>query len=79
MVYSKVPVDASEKMNDEMMDKLEPFSYSELAPFEMPYLAGYLAEQYNYDDKELLPRVTERVKRYASQPYKRAKTARTSP
>lgn len=67
MVYSKVPVDASEKMNDEMMDKLEPFSYSELAPFEMPYLAGYLAEQYNYDDKELLPRVTERVKRYASQ------------
>ncbi len=49
------------------MDKLEPFSYSELAPFEMPYLAGYLAEQYNYDDKELLPRVTERVKRYASQ------------
>lgn len=65
MVYSKVPVDASEKMNDAMMDKLEPFSYSELAPFEMPYLAGYLAEQYNYDDKDLLPRVTERVNRYA--------------
>ncbi len=67
MTYSKVPVDASEKMNDEMMDKLEPFHESELTHFEMPYLAGYLAEQYNYDDSELLPRVRERVGRYANE------------
>lgn len=67
MTYCKVPVDASEKMNDEMMDKLEPFPYHELTRFNMPYLAGYLAEQYNYDDRELLPRVKERVKRYADE------------
>ncbi len=67
MAYCKVPVDASEKMNDGMMDKLEPFGYGELTRFNMPYLAGYLAEQYNYDDRELLPRVTERVKRYANE------------
>lgn len=63
--YSKVPVDASEKMNDELMDKLEPFSYNELKAFKMPYLAGYLAEKYNYNDKQMLPRVMGRVKRYA--------------
>lgn len=67
MTYRKVPVDASEKMNDALMDKLEPFSYDQLKAFQMPYLAGYLAEQYNYDDKQLLPRVRERVNRYADE------------
>ena len=27
--------------------------------------AGFLAEKYNYDDKQLLPRVSERVKEFA--------------
>lgn len=63
--YLKIPVDASEKMNDTMMDRLEPFHYSDLKDFQMPYLAGYLAEKYNYDEKQLFPRVRERVEQYA--------------
>ncbi|MDQ0229752.1 TFIIB-type zinc ribbon-containing protein [Metabacillus malikii] len=59
--YEKVPVDASEKLNDELMDKLEPFDYSELKEFKTPYLAGYLAEKYNYTDEELLSRVKTRI------------------
>ncbi|MCK0472284.1 TFIIB-type zinc ribbon-containing protein [Halalkalibacter sp. APA_J-10(15)] len=62
--YVKVPVDASEKMDDELMDKLEPYNYSNLKEFNTPYLAGYIAEKYNYDDKELLPRVQARVENY---------------
>ncbi|WFR56937.1 hypothetical protein QA584_25525 [Anaerocolumna sp. AGMB13025] len=59
--YLKVPADASEKMNDELMDKLEPYHYNDLKDFNMPYLAGYLAEKYNYDDKTLFSRVEDRV------------------
>ncbi|HSH25432.1 MAG TPA: TFIIB-type zinc ribbon-containing protein [Massilibacterium sp.] len=62
--YVKVPVDASEKMNDELMDKLEPYDYTLLKNFKTPYLAGYIAEKYNYDDEELFPRVREKVKPY---------------
>lgn len=62
--YNKVPVDASEKMNDSLMDRLEPFHYNNLKDFNTPYLAGYLAEKYNYTDKQLFPRAKERVKRY---------------
>ncbi len=40
--YLKIPVDASEKMNDELMDKLEPYAYSELKEFNTAYLAGYM-------------------------------------
>lgn len=62
--YVKVPVDASEKMNDELMDKLEPYDYGQLKDFNTPYLSGYLAEKYNYDDKQLFPRVKERIEDY---------------
>ncbi len=62
--YNKIPVDASEKMNDDLMDKLEPYHYDDLKDFNMPYLAGYIAEKYNYDDKALFPRVEERGDSY---------------
>lgn len=62
--YSKVPADASAKLDDNLMDKLEPFNYSDLRAFNMPYLAGYLAETYNYDSKELFPRIKKRVDEY---------------
>ena len=62
--YLKVPCDASKKMDDTMMDKLEPYPYKTLKEFKMPYLAGYIAEKYDYDDDELLPRVKNRVQSY---------------
>lgn len=40
-----------------MMDRLEPYNYNNLKDFQMPYLAGYIAEKYDYDDDDLLPRV----------------------
>lgn len=62
--YSKVPTDASEKMDDQLMDTLEPFHYKDLKEFKMPYLAGYIAEKYNFDDKELFPRLEEKISPY---------------
>lgn len=63
--YVMVPADASEKMPDEVMEKLEPYSYVDLKEFEIPYLSGFFAEKYNYADDELAPRIKERVSRYA--------------
>ncbi|MCM3342099.1 TFIIB-type zinc ribbon-containing protein [Paenibacillus sp. MER TA 81-3] len=62
--YVKVPIDASEKMNDELMDKLEPFPYDKLESFKTPYLAGYIAEKYSYNDEELYPRVKDKIDKY---------------
>lgn len=62
--YMKVPVDASEKMDDKLMDRLEPYNYGQLKDFNTPYLAGYIAEKYNYDHRELLPRAASKIHRY---------------
>lgn len=62
--YSRIPCDASKKMEDGMMDKLEPYQYVSLKDFEMPYLAGYISEKYDFDDEQMLPRIKERVNNY---------------
>lgn len=65
--YDKVPADASVKMDDRTMDELEPFDYNNLCEFKPAYLAGFAAEKYNLDEKELEPRVNQRVLNYATQ------------
>jgi hypothetical protein len=51
-------------MDDTLMDRIEPYSYNDLKNFKMPYLAGYIAEKYDFDDDELLPRVKNRIHSY---------------
>lgn len=65
--YSRIPCDASKKMDDGMMDKLEPYEYSNLKDFNMPYLAGYISEKYDFNDEEMLPRIKQRVSNYVDQ------------
>jgi DNA-directed RNA polymerase subunit RPC12/RpoP len=62
--YSRIPCDASKKMEDGMMDKLEPYEYNNLKDFNMPYLAGYISEKYDFNDEQMLPRIKERVNSY---------------
>ncbi len=70
--YWKIPADASERMPDEIMDRMEPYNYSEMQEFAMPYLSGYESEKYNYesDDYHVAERVEDRVKQYIFQDLK---------
>ena len=63
-LYRKVPTDASSKMDDAQMDKLEPFDANELKEFIMPYLSGFFAEKYDQDSLQLLPRLRNRINNY---------------
>ena len=53
LMYRRIPADASEKLSDELMDKLEPFDYGKLNDFKAQYLAGYVSDKYDYDDKKI--------------------------
>ena len=67
--YSGIPVDASEHMEDGLMDAMEPYDYGEMKEFEMPYLSGFESEKYNYesDEEEMTSRVESRVSNYVFQ------------
>ena len=59
--FEKVPVDASKKTEDAAMDSIEPFDFKEMVPFNIGYLAGYLAERFDEDKDTCLSRASERI------------------
>ena len=61
MGFEKIPVDASTKMPDDLMDSIEPFDYKELRPFAMEYMPGYLANKYDVSKSESQKRADERA------------------
>ncbi len=45
--FSRVPADGSKKIDDELMNAIEPYNYGEIRNFSMQYLSGFLAEKYD--------------------------------
>ena len=59
--FEKIPVDGSEKMEDDLMESIEPFDFKDAVDFQSAYLAGYLAERYDVDEKQSVERANRRV------------------
>lgn len=59
-----IPVYASNKVTDKILQALEPFDYSAAKAFHASALAGFIAEKYSYTDKEILPQITKRAEEY---------------
>lgn len=61
MHFARVPVDGSIKMDDTLMESVEPYDYSDMVPFTTAYMAGFLADKYDVDALAAAPRADERV------------------
>lgn len=44
--FDDIQVNASKNFSEDMMNKVEPFTMSELLPYDKKYLSGYVAERY---------------------------------
>ncbi|MBR6649874.1 MAG: hypothetical protein IKL36_00515 [Clostridia bacterium] len=61
--FERIPVDGSTKMDDTLMESIEPFNFSEAVDFQTAYLAGYLADKYDVNSEESIQRANERIKK----------------
>jgi len=61
MNFEKIPVDASTKMDDTVMESLEPYDMSKAVKYDAAYFSGYLADRYDVEEKDAQPRANERV------------------
>jgi hypothetical protein len=59
--FVNVPVDGSKEMPDDLMESLEPFDTGKMVPFNMGYLAGFLANKYNVTAEENHDRAVKRM------------------
>ena len=60
--FTNIPVDASTKMPDDLMQSIEPFNINEAVDFQTAYFAGYLADKYDVSVEDSLPKINSRVK-----------------
>ena len=59
--FEKVPLDASKAMDDDQMDSLAPYDYSELKKYSPSYLPGFFAEAYDVSEEESFPRLDKHI------------------
>jgi hypothetical protein len=64
LIWEKVPIVGSGKMDNLLLQQIEPYNYSQLRAFEMSYLAGFFAERYDVQKQQLTKRIKDRVKQF---------------
>lgn len=67
--FARIPVDGSTKMDDALMESIEPYDYSQAVDFQTAYLAGYLADKYDVDADASIQRANERIKRSTEEAF----------
>lgn len=60
LVTRGVPADGETKIDDLLMEAIEPFDYNDLRDFSMSYLSGFFADKYDVDKAQVFPRIRER-------------------
>lgn len=61
MAFVRVPCDGSKRIDDSLMESIEPFNYAGLKPFSMSYLSGKSAEKYDVTREMAAKRIDERI------------------
>ena len=62
MDFQAVPVDGSRKMDDTMMESIEPYDPQATQGFSIAYLSGYQAQRHDVDAADCQPRANERIR-----------------
>lgn len=61
MDFVRIPVDAATRMDDALMDSIEPYDMTKAVSYDAAYFSGYLADRYDVKEKEAQPRANERI------------------
>lgn len=60
--FDWVPVDGSTKMEDNLMESIEPFDLKGAVDFQTAYLSGFLADKYDVTAEQSVERANQRVR-----------------
>ncbi len=70
MAFSRIPADGSRRMDDDLMDSIEPYDMNDIQPFAQGYLSGFFADRFDDDAESCLPRADRRVKNSLSEAFR---------
>ncbi len=67
--YECVPVDGSSKMDDTLMESIEPFHMEDAVDFQTAYLSGFLADKYDVDAQASIERANQRIRKSTEEAF----------
>ena len=70
IAFDHVPVDGSQKLDDKLMESIEPFNYDEAVEFNAGYLAGFAADRYDVSQEVTFNRATQRFREGTIQAFR---------
>ena len=76
--FIRVPCDGSKRIDDSLMESIEPFDYKGIKPFSMSYLSGCAAEKYDVSKDSAAMRIEERINKAAEAELRRLTAVYTS-
>ena len=62
MAFEHIPEDGSRKMEDDLMESIEPYDFKDAVDFQTAYLAGYLADKYDVNAEESIGHANRRIR-----------------
>ncbi|MCR5282827.1 MAG: hypothetical protein K6E18_05605 [Lachnospiraceae bacterium] len=66
MQFQSIPIDASKKADDAIMDTVGPFDISKAKPFDMAYMAGFTADRFDVKKSAMKQKANTRIINSAS-------------
>lgn len=69
IAFDHVPVDGSTKMDDALMESIEPFDFSQAVDFRTAYLSGFLADRYDVGSEQSVTRANDRIRTSTEQAF----------
>ncbi len=60
--FVRLPVDGSSKVENNYTEAIEPYNYNEMTDFQTAYLTGFIADKYDVEANECVPRANERIR-----------------
>lgn len=58
--WKNIPLDGETRIDDKLMEAIEPFDFGKMIPYDYDYIPGFYADRYDQDAQALAKRATER-------------------
>ncbi|MBO4927652.1 MAG: hypothetical protein J5379_05310 [Clostridiales bacterium] len=67
LFWERIPLDGAKRIDDQLMEAIEPFDFKEIQPFDPAYMQGFFAERYDLTGDDMKERLIDRVKHYITE------------
>ena len=78
MSFTRVPVDASKKFDNVLLEAVEPYDVKEAVDFKTAYMQGFLSDRFSLMPEEVIDRANQRIKQSLSDELNKTTVGYTS-